>query len=420
MQHHLSNTSIAPDADGIPFANPSPDLDFSSFATLYPTDRSPDALLFRLGRALFDPIETRLPLSAPTEVVERVTTLRRRLALSQWLEDAIRPTVEAELRTHPLMDAADTAFTLLTGHQVAEATSCAAGHGYAHLATLITQAGGDAAFRTDIAAQLETWRAERADAHISPAVRRLYALLAGIVGVLPGSGGTGVERCPDVRVDEGLDWKRAFGLHLWYAVPLDASVANVWEAYERARDEDDAATPVPWYVEKPSSGAPSPWKLPDGRNGRPPAEDALYALLRLYADPNCLLADLLTPFAFGTSPLDYSLPWHLYVIMSRVMRVRDFADREFVDEEDEDEESDEVEGHSPSADLLASAYAGQLEAAKKVQEAVFVLLHVEGSRGYVTLLLIFKTRLCSSDGCRPGGRRRSRTSSRARRRCWMI
>lgn len=354
-------------------------------------DRTPDALLFRLGHALFDPIDVRLPPSASAELVARVTTLRRRLALSQWLEDAVTPLVEGDLRTRPLADAADAAFTLLTGHQVSQACTTAADGGYAHLATLLAQAGGDAEFRADIAAQLEMWREERVDAHIEPAVRRIYALLAGVTGVLAGSGGTGAERCADVRVNEGLDWKRTFGLHLWYAVPLDLGVREVWEAYERAREEDGAAAPVPWYVEKPPAGAPSVWRLPDGKDGRLPVEDALYSLIHVHADPACTLSDVLNPFAFGTGPLDYGLSWHLYVIMSRSMRVRDFADRGLVegeDDEDEDEEDAEgeapkVEGHSPSADLLASAYASQLEAAGLLQQAAFVLLHMEGSRGYV-------------------------------------
>ena len=41
----------------------------------------------------------------------------------------------------------------------------------------------------------------------------------------------------------------------------------------------------------------------------------------------------------------------------------------------------DVENHSPSADLLANSYALQLEEMGMLQEAVFVLLHLEGSAG---------------------------------------
>ena len=41
------------------------------------------------------------------------------------------------------------------------------------------------------------------------------------------------------------------------------------------------------------------------------------------------------------------------------------------------------EGHSPTADLLASSYAFELESWGMIQEAAFVLLHLEGSSGCV-------------------------------------
>jgi len=69
------------------------------------------------------------------------------------------------------------------------------------------------------------------------------------------------------------------------------------------------------------------------------------------------------------------------------MRVRDFADRDDPGvHRNLDEDSDEqerVDGHSSSADLLASSYALQLEQMDLIQEAVFVLLHVESSVGCV-------------------------------------
>lgn len=387
MVHHLNNTSITTDANNIPFAEPKSDLTFSSFAALFPAAATPDALLFRLGQALFDPIDTRLPANAPEELVTRITALRRRLAFSRWLELSVQSTVDAEIRGRPLANPTETIFSLLTGHRVEKATNHAADEGYAHLSTLLTQIGGDAEFRADMAAQLDAWRKEKADAHIPPSLRKLYALLAGVTGVLHGSGGTGAEQCPDLRVDDGLDWKRSFGLRLWYSVPLDMSLADAWVEYEHARHEEGATSPVPWYIEKPPVGSPLPWKLPEVRNGQPIIEDVLYALLRLYSDPECSLEDVMSSFGFGPSPLDYSLPWHLYITLSRVMRIRDFLDRGVVDEEEEnDQEDGQVDGHSPTADLLTNAYASQLEAAGHIQEAAFVLLHIEGSRWCVFLV----------------------------------
>ena len=70
------------------------------------------------------------------------------------------------------------------------------------------------------------------------------------------------------------------------------------------------------------------------------------------------------------------------------MGIRDFSDRDqpepSVGYSDEDHR---VEGHSPSADLLTSTYAHQLEQMGLIQEAAFVLLHIEGSSGFVAFLL---------------------------------
>jgi nuclear pore complex protein Nup98-Nup96 len=395
LQHHLTNSPIEPDDDGIPFAAPSPSLNFSSFAALFPkTDRSYEASLFRLGQALFDEIHLGLGDSIVVDIRSRVTSIRRRAALSTWLEDAVAPALEADLRFNPSAGTAAIAFTHLTGNQIEKAAAAAMDGGHLKLATLISQAGGDFEFREDLKEQLQIWKDERIDVHIDEEVRKVYTLLAGIVdGVVEGSKGGGLEKCSDVDVAKGLDWKRVFGLHLWFSEPVDPSIAQVFQTYDQlVKDgsQRQVARPVPWYVEQLSSSRappPSRWKLPSSL----PSPDGLFSLIRLHAEPACSLSQVLTPLSFVPSPVDYSLVWHLYIILSRCMGVRDFADRGEpegrsrvqTDDSDEEQEDDGVEGHSPSADLLASSYALQLEGLGMVQEAVFVLLHIEGSIGWV-------------------------------------
>lgn len=384
LSHHLTNTLITPDADGVPFANPASDLNFASFTSLFSsTDRSFEALLFRLGHTLFDDIDLHLRDNVTVDIREYTYAIRRKSALSSWLEEAVASSVDQELKNNSLDTPVGAAFSLLTGHQVEKACEAAMGSSNLKLATLISQAGGDAEFQEDLRAQLQIWREERIDVHIDDSVRKVYALLAGIVDVLEGSNGTGIEHCSDLSLTEGLDWKRVFGLHLWYAQPMHVPIAEVFRSYEQhwRHTPDRVAPPKPWYAENPSQGD-TLWQLPEDAN--PP--DALYSLLRLYADPACSLSNICSPFSFGPSPVDYSLPWHLYILFSRCMRIRDFADRDDPgfrrDETEESQNEDErVEGHSPSADLLASSYALQLEQAGLIQEAVFVLLHIEGSAG---------------------------------------
>lgn len=305
------------------------------------------------------------------------------MALSRWLQQAVSIAVEKDLNEHSIGEFgwAKAVFALLTGYQVEKAVDSATDAGNVKLATLLAQTGGDSEFKQDLKDQLKLWREQRIDAHIDDHVRKVYAVLAGIVDVLEGSKGDAFERCPDVHISKGLDWKRVFGLHLWFNQPLDAPISEVFEAYDRSRKEDpqSVAQPLPWYRES-SVAARSPWKLPPG--AEPP--DALFSLIKLFADPACSLSTALVPFSFSPSPTDYRLPWHLYILMSRCLRIRDFADRgEIPDAENEDSRSEpEVEGHSPTADLLASSYALQLEQAGMLQEAVFVLLHIEGSAGY--------------------------------------
>ncbi|KAG6844478.1 hypothetical protein H0H87_006614 [Tephrocybe sp. NHM501043] len=386
LQHHLSNSPITPDDDGVPFADPDPDyLNFSSFAGLFPAaDRSYEASLFRLGQALFDEIDLRLGPSVTIDIRNRITAVRRKAALSAWLEDAVSATVEAELRASSSVDVPNNAFTFLTGHQTEKAVNVAIDGGFWRLATLISQAGGDFDFQSDLKEQMEIWRNERIDVHIEESVRKLYALLAGLVDrEVSGSRGGGLEKCSDVDVLKGLDWKRVFGLHLWYSEPVNAPIAQVYQSFNHLITEGRISRPLPWYAEKKTtSSSSSLWNLPSTST----AFDGLFSLIRLHAEPTCSLSQILTPLSFGISPVDYSLSWHLYIILSRCMRVRDFADRgeplgrrRRMDNEEEEEV--QQEGHSPSADLLASSYASQLERQGLLQEALFVLLHIEGSIG---------------------------------------
>ncbi|PFH49584.1 hypothetical protein AMATHDRAFT_62906 [Amanita thiersii Skay4041] len=439
LQHHLSNTPITPDDAGVPLAYPSlfpeaprsspaqPTLNFASFASLFPTtDNTASAHLFRLGSALFDPID--LQLSKPTssgitgltpDVKNRIALLRRKSALSQWLKDAVKVEVETDLDKQTQSSAPvagssrlvsrpgpfkgpDEAFTLLTGYQVQKACDVAADTGYLKLATLISQAGGDTEFRADIQAQLKIWEDEKVLPLVERGVKKVYTLLAGVLE----SNGNGKDK--DMDICGGLDWKRVFGLCLWYGEPVTASIADVFDAYESLVKSSGGkvARPFPPWRNPEQSKAPQQWpSLPwsispsSGSSSSYTPEDPLYSLIRLHADPTLSLSHILNPasFGFGASHVDWAMCWHMYIILSRVMRVRDFGDREelrsrarsklvngiMTDTEDEEEEEEEygLEGHSPSADLLASSYAFQLESQGMIQEAAFVLLHIEGSAG---------------------------------------
>ncbi|KIY71544.1 hypothetical protein CYLTODRAFT_118007 [Cylindrobasidium torrendii FP15055 ss-10] len=328
LQHHLTHTPI--EKGNVPSATPSQELTFSSFSALFPTtDHSPEASLFRLGHALFDPVSSKIRSTNVDDYSRtRLEHIARKATLSKWLQYAVQPTIENLLRA-PGITATEKVWLLLTGNQVERACETAMDAGYIKLATLVAQAGGDYETQADLEEQLDIWERDGITAHIDKFTVRIYALLGGR------------------QVDTGLegDWKRAFGCHMWFSEPLDLPLADVFKSFTK-----------------------------------PPADaDPSFALLKLFADPGCSLTKVLEPRG-----QDYTLTWHLYVVLSRVLEIRHFVDREAVNflSEDGDEVSD-----THTADQLTVTYAVQLEQLGLIQEAVFVLLHLPAPERSIKELL---------------------------------
>ncbi|WOO81507.1 Nucleoporin [Vanrija pseudolonga] len=368
----LEHTNVE-DVDGVPTAFIDNGVRFKEFAALFPTaDRSHEASVWRLGQALFDEIDLGLPAGTPDEVRGNVAEVRRKLALSKWLEDAVAPAVDADL-----LNAGDNrpakVFTLLTGNQVDRAVQSALDGKDMRLATLVSQAGGPDVFRAEVARQLQDWNQFGASGLIGYDYRKLYALLAGVTDVSPG----GTDSSREVLVAEGLDWKRAFGLRLWYGCSFEDSIAGVLADYSEAlQSAHPPARPLPPYLEKP--GDDREWTLPTQPT------DVLFNLLKLYSDLTVSLDNVLSARDCSPSPTDFRLPWHLYLLLSRVLAKRDFEDREEAD--------DDGQSFSATADQITSSYAQQLEEEGQWTWAAFVLLHLEraSSRRTAIQALLFR------------------------------
>jgi len=315
---------------------------------------------------------------------------------------------------------------------VSEACAAAADGGYLKLSTLISQAGGDSLYKNDIIAQLDIWKNEKLapgsrsglghpqNGLVGRSVWKVYNLLGGLLTP------EGQEGKNEDILGAGLDWKRTFGLCLWYATGVDSSVADAVSVYERILSQssqnpspsNQIAQPIPKWAMSKKSLPPPP--IVSSRLGLfissfskdQTPDDPLFALIKLCADPTLSLSKALNPLSFAPSGLDWGIGmcWHLYIILSRIMRVRDFADRSHPGAKSKDKppgnfmngfvgngrrelssssnssdvSRDDEEGHSPTADLLTSSYAFELESWGMIQEAVFVLLHLEGSVGYVS------------------------------------
>lgn len=327
-----------------------------------------------------------------------VESIRRRQLLESWLEDVVRSEVEDDLRnlasssspSSPSSSSSTGAariFTLLSGHQISRACSSALDSKDLRLATLLAQAGGDDEFREDVYLQLSKWREYRVDSFISEEHRRVYEVLCGNVGISEGrknGGGVGIEeRSEEVNVSEGVGWKRAFGLQLWYGT-FGSEVSEAVQRYEASLSSTKVAPPQPDYILSSSSSSSTPtttWSSPNTSPTSP-----LYHFLKLFTSPTHSLESVLLPQNFGPSPLDYRLSWHLYILFSRVLRRRDFEDRVVVGADgdgDGDGEEEGVEGNSVRADAVTEAYATQLERSGLWEWSVFVLLHLELVEQYV-------------------------------------
>lgn len=359
---HLSHSSMD-DTDGTPSATLSTRTRFHHFSHLFDGgDRSHEANLWRLGCALFDEIDLRLPSDSPEELVIRISQIRRKLAVSKWLENAVAPAVDSDLLSNGDNQAAKV-FSLLSGNQLDRAVQAALDGGDMRLATLISQIGGSEVFKEEVMRQLEDWQKYKANSLISTEYRRLYALLAGITDISPGDKSRGSDGCPDVLISAGLDWKRAFGLRLWFGNPFEDTLTEVFDTYTQSLSSSTPpAKPLPPYLEKPSANTKT-WRIPTEPT------DILYQLIRLYSDPTISLEHVLSPRNTSPSPTDMRSCWHLYMLLSRVLGKRDFQDR------------NEADGYSALADGLTQGYAMQLEQGGQWTWAAFVLTHLETPDG---------------------------------------
>jgi nuclear pore complex protein Nup98-Nup96 len=314
----------------------------------------------------------------------QIAAVQRRTALSEWLASTVAPTIVNALRAEAPSSSAQKIFTRLTGYQVEKAVDEASAEGNIRLALLLSQAGGDAQFRADLEDQLTVWATEGADQFVSEAYRKCIALLAGVTHVWHSPRKSIQSDSGDVNVVKGLDWKRTFGLALWYGEGSEGArgYEGALRQYERIIGQDGVALPLPWYIEDPALATSSSLSTAATSSSTNPSiadeADALLELLRL-ATAATPLERAIYPRAFSPNRLDYRMPWHLYILLSRAMRLKDFSDRQSsFDDLDLD-----IEGHSEMADNVTCAYGAQLEALGQVQEAAFVLLHLEGSDGWV-------------------------------------
>jgi nuclear pore complex protein Nup98-Nup96 len=324
---------------GVPFIRTQDSLRFQHLTGLFAGDKSHEAQAWRLGAALFDPIVTRHSAESDNLMID-MDAFSRKMAFSDWLESSVAPAVErADLNA---AEGPEKVFALLSGHRLEEAVNHALHSGDLRLATLLGSIGNEET-KTAMAAQLDAWRKDKVDTHISKEYLRVYALLAGKTDVMSEHGPGGV------NVTEGLDWLRAFGLSFWYYTPLEQPIEFAVEAFQQ-RLEQVSSLPQPVLKHVSSYRAQ--------QESRP--EDALYSLVKIYCRQDRALDVLSDPAKFGKTAGEARVQWHVCDLLLNVLGYG----------------SDDVARDWEAFDQLTVAYAAQLESANLWTSAVFILLHL--------------------------------------------
>ncbi|XP_053983481.1 nuclear pore complex protein Nup98-Nup96 isoform X4 [Hylaeus volcanicus] len=278
----------------------------------------------------------------PEDSADHHIVIARREAIGEWLKNVIRLTLDWDVTN---MTYEEQIMRLLFAFKLEEACQNAQKVGDHCLALLMAQLCSGMPTKALINQQMALWQDSGADENISKDRLKIYALLAGEPLVSSKQG--------PINVCQGLDWKRALAVHLWYFSSPVASIRDALELYETSFDPSKttdvyATSPTPEY-----KGGDYELELNNGK----PIYDLCFHLLKLYCTGNHALGELLNPAAHTADPLDYRLSW----LMQQVLLALGYSHL-----------SEHV------AALTHVNFATQLEAHGLWHWAVFVMLHLKG------------------------------------------
>ncbi|KAL6708992.1 hypothetical protein ACN47E_002119 [Coniothyrium glycines] len=181
------------------------------------------------------------------------------------------------------------------------------------LATMVSQIGGDASMRQSVVTQIEEWRRLDVLSEMEDTQRALYELLSGNCAQSEGKAGTTRENKANtfnISSRFALDWRRAFGLRLWYGImhdePIELAVAQFADALNYGKED---VKPVPWFVQE---NVDMGWVDSQAEH----REDILWGILKLYAAPKMQLKanieDVLAPENVSGHSLNARLSFQMF------------------------------------------------------------------------------------------------------------
>ncbi|KAF2020673.1 hypothetical protein BU24DRAFT_456721 [Aaosphaeria arxii CBS 175.79] len=318
--------------DNVPYARLSTanaPLDFAELAQAMITDSpasSHEHKAWQLLSILFDE-DDRQPTDMTPEVFKEHREQFRKEKLSDFWQSIVF--TDAERHAQEANSAEEKAIAYLSGHNVPDACHALLTGYDLRLATMVAQIGGDQVTRATMSTQIDEWRRLDVLSDMDDTVRALYELVSGNCAQSKGKIGGGRENklaALSIAKHFNLDWRRAFGLRLWYGIladePIELAVAQYADAL---RDGLEEVKPVPWFVEQ---DAPMTWNDKDAAD----REDILWGILKLYASSKLELAanieDVLAPQNVSGHPLNARFSFQLFQLFkSRHDDVDEWTDR---------------------------------------------------------------------------------------------
>ncbi|KAI9688364.1 MAG: hypothetical protein M1822_001313 [Bathelium mastoideum] len=364
--------------DGVPFAETTDNFAFKELASAFGKDSQSgiapqqwkhEQRVWELASLLFDNVVQVSPEHLSEAQPENHELQLRKDKLQDFWQRLVEPDAHAQVNRvkQSKWASEEKAFLYLSAYDLVNACNQLIQGKDFRLATMVSLAGsGDELSRSEMAAQLQHWRDLNTLSEIPEAVRALYELLAGNTGQCEGKmRGAPEDRATTFRqsIRFKLDWRRSFGLRLWYGIlqnePLEAAISQY--ASDRASGKEEVR-PVPWFVEQ-DSDASWPHYHNDDR------EDLLFGLLKIYAarksDANSPLSTIslepiLAPENLSPNPLNARLSFQLACLF-HARKLASF--------------------HDPTTlDTLALAHAAPLAASPTHwPNAIFTLLHLSSA-----------------------------------------
>ncbi|KAL8800487.1 MAG: hypothetical protein Q9182_005159 [Xanthomendoza sp. 2 TL-2023] len=341
-----SRTVIALE-DGIPLAKPA-QIPFQELSSAVGSGSPMEKSTWELASILFDELR---PVDSGNAQNNKYEYRVRKDHLSAFWSSVCTEDAHQAVAIAP--SAEERAFAHLTANDLVKACEVLLEAKDFRLATLIAQLPADQVMGEDMASQISAWRDLCVLSEVTEPVRALYELCAGNVCVCEGKKGPVEDQAKTFIMSQrfGLDWKRAFGLRLWYATMSEESIEAAVKQYHDEIQSDEPVKPVPSFADSAAL---------DDDDDDASREDIHWGLLKLYAAskdalPSPPLADIIMPRNLTSNPMDSRFSFQLYHALSHLLP---------------------TSPSDPKADHLIHDFATQLEAQGEWLWSIFILLHL--------------------------------------------